>query len=525
MARLPPWRRPPPRCAALAAVVASSGALGANASNSAGVVARSDASGSLCDSQVPVQGSHVWAGSDIAFECSAPAGLQPCEGGKSCCCLARTFWVAELRRCVWCRVDVKEALGQLPGSSSVALVVRPYAQTAVTCVAAPEGTKLHSREDMKVAANKAYVKSCPPDSGCTVQLSHLQHAMQYRAWCLIDQGGADDLSPPGGLLVATRAVPLHWLLRADRPPTHDAIYTSAWPQLECDVICTVRDVVRNEVHRSHKSCPQAGCNLTIGNLLPNSQYELRCEGGDVPQLEVPRFVRTRSAPLNFVGVEATSSGSVAVQLRPSTNSEALCAAFKLQEAAAQRGAGEQSIVLAKAADAVVEAWMISRASNKRAQWCTGSDVGCFVTISGLKPATDYTVACVPTGGRDNDVTPTKGAPVTTWVGLTSLQMSREKLAMLLLGVYLFASSFIFGAFMGRYHWEANCDFHDARKMIFSKQQEAAPLWPSRFGEGRCSVCTFELIRAVGLFHLTALVIYMTLVLPIYASFAYHRDWV
>jgi len=540
----------------------------------------------LCDRQVAILGSEQWFfGPRGPFVCSMTNTVL-CTDGRYCCCPARTLWSGQMQGCATCSAAVTEAktadnAGIEEMTGSLAVIVQPAFETQVTCAAMGEQVPLYDRETLLSAKRKASVPYCSSVAGCELTITGLEPATAYRVWCVIEDGGLGDVSPPAGLYLATRAVPLRWRLDEEKPATYDAIHVLAWPQIQCHVTCVVRDIDRGTERHVRQLCAESGCKITISFLVPNSPYEVRCstsEGASTTQveLEVPRFAQTKAAPLHFLSAEAPSFGSVVVHLKPEASTEILCALFKQKNlqrrpratsrhsdkhgvtlpedsasGASASGAAteDQSMVLDMAREQEVKVWMIRRAAYQRAKWCNGSgslteeDNTCALPISELQPGTAYTAACMPAGGHDEDVTPRRGALVTTMreePGRNRGMLPGWALV-LSIGAYLLIASVFLTAVVGSLHKEQNCDFADLRqgrggssnssaaRTLLQHTDHDTALPPPTSKQTRscgssCCGCLFESLRAVGFLHIVGIIVYVAFVLPIYAAYAYRRDW-
>lgn len=267
-------------------------------------------------------------------------------------------------------------------------------------------------------------------------------------------------------------------------------------------------------------CEVEGCNITIGGLSPDRDYELHC-GSSIAHARrtKPQLAHTEAAPIQQFRVEAVSADSLVVHLRLAASTRVSCAAFMpdaADEIEREHSQSDPRRIVRKAVDEAVKVEMISHAAFQQDRRCAADD-DCRITLSSLKPDTAYLVSCASAGASDDEVTPSRGAPVTTWARMQLTRPEREFATVLSVGVYLLVASIVLAAVIGSLHKEWNCDFTDAR---------AVPIKPGEqvFAGGWYGTFMFESFRAIGVLHLMGLVLYFSVGLPIWAAFAFHDDW-
>lgn len=449
--------------------------------------------------------------------CSDVGGAM-CDDGHLCCCPPRYLWSRSAEKCVSCKVSV---LGHKPGFSSVSLSVTPRFNTSITCLALRDGNELRNRLEIEQAEVRSVVEACLPGDGCKVSLQGLAPGTTYRVWCLTDASGIEDISPQAGLIIATHAVPLRWK-PDDSGTRHDELRISVQPHIPCNVVCiAMRKDADVETERHVQSyCEEEGCNITIGRLPSDRDYELHC-GSSIAnaRLTDAQFAHTMAAPIQQLRVEAVSAHSLVVHFRLDGSSQVSCAAFmsdaadETERESSRRGSRR---IVRKAVDEAVRVDMISHAAFWQDRRCA-ADERCRITLSPLSSDTEYLVSCATAGASDDEVVPSRGASATTWPRLPLSSRERSWATVLSVGVYLLVASIVLAAAIGSCHQERNCAFQGARAI-------SLPLKPGEpvFVGGWYGSFVFESFRAVGVLHLIGLVLYFSVGLPIWAAFAFHE---
>jgi hypothetical protein len=297
--------------------------------------------------------------------------------------------------------------------------------------------------------------------------------------------------------------------------------------------CSAQDTHSGEEQRGTAMCNPPECLLVITDLIPNHSYEVRCGMPDNMKLTAPRLVFTRPPPVEFVNVTMLPNNSVRVQLRPKVSTQVLCSAIAEKTYLPVLPPGAPIKVKLPPDELTVD--MMVRSSVQQSRWCEATEdagPGCTLFMDNLFPASAYSVACLPEGGHQGDIVPsTFGFSLITPLAWPSPARAAEWKLVLFTGLYLLLGSVFFAVVIGALHWEENCDFSRYQGSMSALTHEALnrhnarhAWWPKKFGHSTLSLVCFELLRTVGLCHLFGFVLFYSVALPVYASFAYTRDW-